>query len=311
MINDTVVQTEKLKLFYLQNFSKKEIESLCFDIAQIIVDKYFLSNVIDNATYEKDIFKIIKKILILKLNTSFDMIMEFNALLSIYIFKKHFKLIFTYLSELIMVEIGYSNYEVMNFLKYYSLDIILVDKKKYIVPQIKEDNGPRWNVTSMQGILKTYVKTQEQLTDILRYLKDLDTQAHSYYINNINPFEHNVLVEKRFQNLEVRINSNTQRIDIVHDSLSILQDKDEILKANRELKLYQEQRAHLRELKAQLTKDKVKQYKILAYEDTLKKIKTIQREIRPKKKIIQQNKKSYLSIKNALICALISKKQAV
>ena len=305
------MQTEKLKLFYLQNFSEKEMEVLCFDVGQIIVEKYFLSDVIDNTTYEKDIFKIIKKILILKLNNSFNLTMEFNALLSVYIFKKHFKLIFSYLAERIMVEIGYSNYEVMNFLKYYSLDVILVDKIKYMVPQIKEENGPRWNVTSMQGILKIYVKTQEQLTDTLRYLADLETQAHSYFINGINPYQHNEQVEKRFQNLEVRINENIQRIDIVHDSLFILKEEDEIVRANEELQLYQKQRAHLRELKAQLTKEKIKQFKILTYESTLKKIEIIQREIKPKEKIIQQNKESYLSIKNALMRALISKKQAV
>ncbi len=67
----------------------------------------------------------------------------------------------------------------------------------------------------------------------------------------------------------------------------------------------------LREEKALITHSKIKQYTMQEYTNLVKQYDAIQRDIKPKQKIIEQNKSSYLCIKNALIKALISKKQAI
>ena len=312
MLKNNNDDIDKVELFYTQNFSKENLENLCIDVAEDVLEKYFLSNCIDNATYEKEIVKIIKKLIILQLLSSFNQEKEFTTLLSIYIFKKHFKYIFQLLSEFLMQEVAYSNNDVINFLKYYSLDTLVIDRKKYRVPEIREDDdSPRWNVISMLGILKVYVKTQDQLDREKNDLKDLEIRIAEYYIDELSPTGHNEMIEKKFQDLEVEIQENASKINMIHDSLSILTNETERERTKYELKNAQANRMRLREEKANLTKAKVKQHTLLEYQNLLKQAEVIQRNIKPKNKIIEQNSDSYISIKNALAKALISKKQAI
>ena len=281
------------------------------NISYTIMEKYFFVYTIDNATYEKEIFKIIKKLLILHLVSTFNKEMEFNVLFSVYIFKKHFKLIFEYLSEYLMKEVAYSNQNIIHFLKYYSLDTLIVAMKRYSIPQIKDINGLRWNVVSMLSVLKTYVKTQDQLDEIQPTIDSLKKSIASFYKDGLNPEEHNLLVEQRYSSLSELILKNASRIASIRDALFILKDETEIALAHRELQDAESQRLELREEKAQLTKSKIKQYRMLEYTNLVKQYDLIQHDIKPKKKIIEQNKSSYLCIKNALTKALISKKQAI
>ena len=311
MQNNNTAEIKNLELFYTKKFSNEEIEDLCFEIAQTVLEKYFLSGTFTNAIYEKEIFKVVKNLIIMDLNNSFNNDLEFHLLLSVYIFKKNFKIIFQYLSELIMEEVAFSNTIIIDFLKYYSLQTLVVDNKKYDVPNIQEDDGPIWNVTSMLSILKTYVKTQKQVDIIEDDIKIVRHKIQSYYIDNISPVEHNQMVEKKYLDLEDQISQNASDINIIHDSLRILKDSEEIEAANYELEVAQKQRIELRDEKAELIKIKVKQYKMFEYEALIKQQEKLLREIKPKHKIIEQNQSSYLSIKRALTKALISKKQAI
>ena len=311
MQNNNTADIKNLELFYTKKFSNEEIEDLCFEIAQTVLEKYFLSGTFTNAVYEKEIFKVVKNLIIMDLNNSFNNDLEFHLLLSVYIFKKNFKIIFQYLSELIMEEVAFSNTIIIDFLKYYSLQTLVVDNKKYDVPNIQEDDGPIWNVTSMLSILKTYVKTQKQVDIIEDDIKIVRHKIQSYYIDNISPVEHNQMVEKKYLDLEDQISQNASDINIIHDSLRILKDSEEIEAANYELEVAQKQRIELRDEKAELIKIKVKQYKMFEYEALIKQQEKLLREIKPKHKIIEQNQSSYLSIKRALTKALISKKQAI
>ena len=311
ILSENIIDADQLDLFYNQHFSEEKIEALCDDISHTIIEKHFINSAIDNATYEKEIFKIIKKLIISHLESSFNEEMEFNVLFSVYIFKKHFKLIFKYLSERLMKEVAYSNQNVINFLKYYSLDTLIVEMTRYSIPQIKEADGPRWNVVSMLSVLKTYVKTQDQLDEVQPTINFLEKSIASFYKDGLSPQEHNALVEKSYSSLDEIIMKNTSRIASIRDSLIILKDETEISLAHQELEDAQNERLELREEKAKLTKLKIKQYRMLEYDNFVKQYDAIQHDIKPKKKIIQQNESSYLGIKNALIKALISKKQAI
>ena len=310
-MSENTTDIYQLDLFYNQHFSEDKIEDFCENISYSIIEKYFLVSTIDNATYEREIFKIIKRLIILHLQSNFGNETEFNVLFSVYLFKKHFKLIFSYLSEHLMQEIAYSNQNVVNFLKYYSLDTLIVEMKKYTIPQIKDVNGLRWNVVSMLSVLKTYIKTQDQLNEIQPKIDALQKSIASFYKNGLSPEEHNAVVEKDYASLNEIIIRNTSRIATIHDSLSILKDETALSLAYQELQDAQNQRLKLREEKALITHSKIKQYTMQEYTNLVKQYDAIQRDIKPKQKIIEQNKSSYLCIKNALIKALISKKQAI
>ena len=311
MLGNNTNNTDDVELFYNTHISQEYIQELCEETAQGIVNKYFLGDVIDNATYEQNIFKLVKKLIILSLADFSKKDMNFNVLLSIYIFKKHFKLIFGYLSEYLIEEVAYSNHDVINFLKYYSLNAIVVDKEKYIVPQIKEKDGPRWNVTSMLSIVKTHIKTLDQLHEMQNRLDDIQKKIQTYFVEGISPKIHNQNIKEKFEKLEEDIKKNTSEIDTIHDSLNILTNNIEIVRAQKELENAHDQRMDLREIKTELIKAKVKQIKMLEYQGLCAQADSLQKEISPKNRIVQQNQDTYISIKNALIKALISKKQAL
>ncbi|MDB2562120.1 hypothetical protein N9X61_00800 [Sulfurimonas sp.] len=310
-MSKTTTDINQLDFFYRENFSGTDIDELCHDIAETILEKYFISNIIDNATYEREIFKIIKKLIISHLQSSFNADIEFNVLFSVYIFKKHFKLIFSYLSEYLMQEVAYSNQNVINFLKYYSLDTLVVDRKKYVVPQIKESNGARWNVISMLSILKTYIKALDYIDEVRSSVESLEKKVQTFHKDGLEPHEYNELIEKKYTKLTDKISKNAKDISIIHDSLTILKDEVEISSTRQELQNAENERIRLREEKAELIKLKIKQIKILEYNALVKKYDLLKRDIKPQEKLIEQNNDAYISIKNALTKALISKKQAI
>jgi len=311
MLEKNATDINALESFYTYNFSQEDTEILCENIAEEFLQKYFLDSTINNATYEKDVFKSIKKLIILHLDSKFTKEMDFYVPFAIYFFKKNLKLIFQNLSEYIMEEVAYSNHDVINFLKYYSLDTIVVDSKKYKVPQIREKEGDRWNVVSMLGILKVYVKTYEQLETIQNDIESIQTKIASFYINDTSPIEHNKEIEKKHEIIEEEIKNNASLIDTINDSLVILKNEDALNKARKELEGAQVQRLNLREEKAVLTKAKIKQVNMYQYKELVKQLESLQRSAKPNEKIIAQNQESYNSIKNSLTQALISKKQAL
>ena len=57
------ISEEDLKDFYDEYFSLHEIEELFYDTAEELVEKYFLDTHISNYAYEKEIFKIVQKMI--------------------------------------------------------------------------------------------------------------------------------------------------------------------------------------------------------------------------------------------------------
>ena len=211
----------------------------------------------------------------------------------------------------LLKELAYANTYVINFLNYYSHDILVIGVKKYTVPQIKEEGGPRWNVPSMLGITTTYVKTLDQIKRMQSHLRKLQIQANTYYVEGIAPDLHNREIQKKFKMLEEDIQKNDKTISIIYDYLHILTDTQEIIDTNQELEKAKSIRIELRKIKAQLVKSKVKQIQMLQYQKLMMQCDLIQRDMGPKNTIIAQNESAYLSIKNSLSKALITKKQAL
>lgn len=301
----------KLDLFHDSYFTKKEIDDLIYKISISFVEKYFIKEQISNQQYEKDVFKIIQKLIIEEVTVTFEKSQEFYKELSVYIFKKYFKTIFKYISESLINEISLSNTNVIDFLKYYSVDTIVVDEIKYQVPQIKTDDGPRWNVVSMINVIKTYLNAKERLSFTEKKLKDLNTELNACLVNSLSPFEYNSQIEEEFNKLEELIKKNTLNIDIVRDCITLEKNGDNLIKFNQELKDFKDERLKLREEKTRLLKSKIKQQELDKYEKLYLEVEALTRDRKPYNKILEQNQDKYLSIQNSLIKALISKRQAI
>lgn len=305
------IEEDELESFYSEYFSEEEIENLFFDISLIFVQKYFLEKHISNVQYEKDVFNLIQKLIIEDLEGKFECSREFYKGFSGYIFRKHFKLVFQFIAELLLKEIAFSNKHVIEFLKYYSSDVIVIDGRKYKVPELKAESGLKWHVVSMMALTKIYVKTQEYIFEAQNSIEKLDSKVLSMHIDDLSPIEYNSAYHKKYQQLSDKITTNARKIEEFRDSLEILKDEDESYNIRNELREFEDERIKLREKKAVLKSNKVEPRVITQYNKLIKELETIKRGIKVKQKVLQQNEDSFLSIKNALVKALISKKQLV
>lgn len=305
------VAKDELESFYNKYFSKDKIENIFYGISIAFVKNHFIKDNISNKDYEKDVFKLILNLIIERLKSEFDSSKVFYESLAAYIFKKHIELIFDFISQELLREIAFSNNYVVEFLKYYSRDIIVVDGKRYKVPELKIDNGPKWNVISMIGIIKTYIKAKEYIYEIESDKDELQRLILSLYIDKLSPVEYSQTIKEEFNILNQKIQTNATKIDILYDSLEILKSDNDRLSINRELEEFKNERLQLREEKASLLKRKINQSVIIHYEELLRKLENIHRNTKAEYKILEQNEKSYQSIKSALTKALLSKKQPI
>ncbi|HUH41606.1 MAG TPA: hypothetical protein VLZ29_00635, partial [Sulfurimonas sp.] len=153
------ISEEHLISFYKNFFIKDENKYFFYEVAEQFVDVYLLEKKIDNITYEKYVFSFIQAIIIEHLENLFDNNPEFFKGFSGYVFRVHFKEVFGYIANMILSEVSVSNKYMIDFLKYYSLNVLVIDGQKYKVPEIEAENGMKWTVSSMMSIVKIYMKT--------------------------------------------------------------------------------------------------------------------------------------------------------
>ncbi len=304
------IDEEELKSFYKEYFSPEEVKALFQDIADIIVQKYFLDNHISHDAYEKDIFKIIQKLIIEDLSQDFECSLEFYKGFSGYIFRKNFKEVFYHIAHLLLKEVAFSNQNIVDFLKYYSLNILVIEGVKYKIPELTSDDGLRWHIVSIVAMAKTYIKVQEYIIDKDKTLKQLNKEIQSLYIGGISPIEYNTEIFKKFQKLDVLIGKNIKRIEHTRDALDLYSGDDKVY-LEEELDELTKERLLLKDKKSQLQAKKVKQMGIAKYEGLLNKVEIVQRESKSHHKILKQNQDSFESIKSAIVNALISKKKVI
>ena len=305
------LKTNELDLFYKENFSKDEIEVFLENIAITFVNKNFIEELINNHVYEKDIFKLILNLIINELIKQFQSTQEFSKKFANYILKKHLTVLFEVITELLLEEIAYTNENVIEFFKYYSQDIIVYEDKRYKVPELKGKDGLRWSIVSMLGIVKIYVKAKDYINKIEVDKDELESKIKALYVDYRTPIEHNHEVEKEFKSLDERIKKNADKINILHESLEVLKSDDDIQSINKELEEFKDKRLKLRDEKKLLIKKRINQSVIFNYEGLLRQLENIQRQTKAEYKILEQNEKSFQSIKSAMTKALLSKKQPV
>ncbi len=305
------INEKELESFYKESFSKQEIEDFFYDIAILFVEKYFLYSTITNLEYEKNVTRLLQKLIIENIYNEFKYDKEFCLGFSGFIFRKHFKLTFEFIAELLLKELASSNKSIIKFLKYYSLNVIVIDGKKYKVPELTADNELRWHVGTMMNFTKIYIDTYKHINNFEDKIKQLNHEIASYNIDDLTPIEHNEIIQKKYLILYQEIQMNAQKIDILHDSLNIITDDNELIILNIKLEELKKQRMKLREKKAILQGQKVKQIIINKFQELTKQLAILKREVKPHYKILKQNEASFESIKRALTKALISKKQLV
>lgn len=302
------IDEEKLKSFYDEIFSQEENKDFFYFAAEEFVDIHFLEKKIDNVNYEKNAFSIVQSIITDMLIDSFDHHEDFFKGFSGYIFRIHFKEVFGHVADIILAELSSSNEYIINFLKYYSLDVVVLNGKKYKVPRIEAENGLKWNVASMMSIVKIYVKARVSLEEIEEDIESLTEEIEDLYVNNLSLLEYNNALKKELDKEFQEISYLSQKLNLYIDTYDSSKDekekhnlKPEIMKIKHELLKHKDQQA--------LYNSKIVSKEILTkYTDIKREIDALRRQEKRDNRILKQNEESYLSIKNSLVKALTSKK---
>lgn len=301
----------ELKSFYNNFFLKEQNKNFFYLVAEQFVDTYMLDKKIDNLTYEKYAFSLIQSIVTEHLINSFDRNDDFFKGFSGYVFRIHFKEVFNHIANLILSELSASNKYIMDFLKYYSLNVVVLDGQKYKVPEIEASNGLKWNVASMMSIVKIYVKTDISLEAIKEKTEELEDAISEYYINSLSPIEYNSKITKDIEKISQNIIYATKRLNIYTDSLDSSKNPNEADGLKSEIRDIQHEIQSKKDEKNKLMSKMATKSQILKYNNIKREIDALKRQERRDEKIISQNKSAYLSIRNSLVKALTSKKTLI
>jgi len=309
------IDEEELKPLYDNFFSKQKKKELFLNVAKIVVKIYISDEAIDHITYEKKIFSYIKFVISEQIKNSYNLDNNVYIGLSGYIFRKHFKDVFGHIANLLLTEIVVSNDHIIDFLKYYSKGIIVINGKRYKVPEIESENGVRWNVVSMLSIAKIYIKTKISIKKANDEIEILNKSIKTLYINNLSPLDYHSMLIKKQQKVEVQISDNKERLERLSDALNILKSNNlNILKnenedkKEKEIQNTKEELQRLMDEKREMKHNAVDSNLIVKYKNIRQKIDALAREVQENEKKLTQKEEAYLSIKYALIKALASKK---
>ncbi|MFA5453891.1 MAG: hypothetical protein WC272_01070 [Sulfurimonas sp.] len=299
---------EELKSFYNDFFLKHENKNFFYFVAEQFVDTYMLDKKINNITYEKYVFAFIQSIITEQLKITFDENDDFFKGFSGYVFRIHFKEVFGHIANLILSEMSASNKYIIDFLKYYSLNIVVLSGQKYRVPEIEAPNGLKWNVASMMSIVKIYIKTEVSLGEIRDKIDILEEDIVNYYINGISPVEYNSDISQKIEKIFQSLVYATKRLNTYSDALdSSKQDsqKDvlraDIQKIKHDIQLQKDE-------KNRLSSKMLNKTQLIKYNNIRREIDSLKRQEKRDEKTLSQNRASFHSIKNSLIKALTSKK---
>ncbi|QOY55738.1 hypothetical protein HUE87_05805 [Candidatus Sulfurimonas marisnigri] len=302
------IDEDKLKSFNDEIFSQQDNKDFFYFTAEEFVDTYFLVKNIDNIAYEKNAFSLIQSIIIEQLTNLFDNNNEFFKGFAGYIFRIHFKEVFGYIADIILEEVGSSNKNMIEFLKYYSLDVVVLDGIKYKVPRMEAENGMRWNITSIMSIVRVYIKAKISIDNIYEKVNDLNNDISGLYIGGISPLEYNNGLKREIDKLSQEANYDTKKLDSYIDTLSSSKDENERKTLKNDIVSIKRNLLHQKEQKAVLSSKLIDSSVVANYADIKREIDSLKREENRDKKILIQNQDSYMSIQNALVKALTSKK---
>lgn len=305
------IDESELEIFYEDYFLNDAKDTFFYTIAAIFVQRYFVEEKINNLVYEKFVFGYVQLTIIEQLETMYDYNVDFFKGFSGYVFRKHFKEVFAHMADLILSEIVRANNYMIEFIKYYSLNVVIVDGVKYKVPELQAHDGLRWNVVSMLSVVKVYVNTLDRIRVIDIEIRKLEDEVDKLYIGEYSPAEYHEIYLREKQKLIDTIARLTVKYNKVFDLYEIEKNEAKVERLEAEIDKIKHQIVGFRERKKNFLKKAIHKDILMKYNELVKDYEALERDKKREQRLLIQNEDSYLSIKSALTKALISKKQAI
>ncbi|EDZ61597.1 hypothetical protein SMGD1_2312 [Sulfurimonas gotlandica GD1] len=301
----------ELDEFYNEYFTKEESKIFFNSIVKQFVEISFIEEKIDNNIYEKNVFGYIQELIMEQLVNEFDYCEEFLKGFSGYVFRIHFNEVFESIAEFMLNEISMSNEYMVEFLKYYSLNVVIINGEKYQVPSLETDDGLKWNVISMLSIAKVFTRTRTSVNKLQKEIYVVDEQILKLFINELSPVEYNNLYIKEKQKLADQLRNEGRILENLLDSVHRVKNENIKDGMRRDIERTKQDILVTKQNIAKLASKEIKRSVIDKYLKLEREMDSMIRELKAQEKILAQNKNSFLSIKKALVKALISKKQRI
>lgn len=300
---------KELKEFYDEFFEDIENEFFIPSIAEDFVDKYFIKEAISNTLYEKNVFAYIQLLILDSLGSQYDDNDGFFKGFSGYVFRIHFKEVFENIADIILEEIASGNKYLIEFLEYYSADVVVLNGHKYQVPVLESSSGLRWHVVSMLSIAKVYTETRASIYPLEEKIEDVESQTRELYVNDVSPIKYQSAVIKKRSSLEATIREHNEKLDRYVASLSYRKEEIYKVRLKKEIQFLEVDIAKLKATDLKLSKKLIDAGIIKKYTKFQAEIASMQKQLLSRKKILKQNKESFESMKDSLAKALIQKKK--
>lgn len=305
------IDENELISFYNEYFATEKKEDLFNRVTNLFIERYFNEQQIDNATYEKSVFSYIQMLFVELFQELYDENEAFFIGFAGYVFRKHFEEVFASLSDGILYEIVHANKHITEFLKYYSLNVVIINGAKYKVPSLQASDGLKWNVISMMSVVKVYVNAQEKKSSLQEALERIDTQIDKLYIGEYSPMQYNDIFNKEKQKIDEALAKQREKVQKYYDAYRVEKDEDKVHKISIELDKLRRETEILTEKKEAFMRKALSKNILKEFVSLEKEYDTLTKELKREQRLLDQNETSYLSIKSALTRALISKKQTL
>lgn len=302
---------EEMKSFYKEFFSDINNKTFFPSIARNYVDIYFNEKKITNEVYEKSVISSLHNMTLDCLTSMYDNSDGFFKGFAGYVFRIHFKEVFEFMADAILDEISMGNGYVIDFLGYYSSDVIVLGGEKFKVPTIEAKGGLRWNVISMLSVAKIYTKTEKSIVILRKKILELQNEISALYIDDLSPIEYNTVYIKKRQKLEMKLSETSKKLDRYVDSFNVVNSENQKKTLKEDIKVIENKIAGLRKEKSELSEKMIKQSVLKKYQELQVNMDQLVRQLSNKQRIISQNANAYSSMRNSLVKALMSKKKQI
>ncbi len=305
---------KELIAFYNQFFTPKESLSLIKSAANEFVQTHLLQNGMGNEEYEKKVFAYLKEIIYNILTQKFDNEDEFLKGFAGYFLRINFEKVFRELAEILLEKIAFGEQKIVNFLEYYSHEVIIINGEKYTPPPLMNPQGFRWKLTSIRPIVRIYVTNLQHIREIRTKIAELKAKMDALYKSNgsISLLKRQRMLQESIEKIEKEIRQKLSLIERLYDEmLSQKLSKEKKKELKKTIELEKNETEKLKTQMQQYQKALLPSTTIMQYKKLYKEYEDFNRELKNKFKILEQNRKNYEEIRAALVKALIQKKKKI
>lgn len=301
--------TEEIEDLYYEYFDPESLDEFIQELSLDVFKYLFVRKQVTNNFYEKNVYPIIQKIIISKLE-DFDVDDDLKKGFSGYILRINFLEVFTYIGEDILESISNRDEYLMNWIKYYHGQIFVDGNKRYQAPYLINSDGQKYNPSAIFGTISMWYKTKEKVASIKKRLYDAKEKASVLRIDDLSPKEYKLELIKERQEVEKDISDINSDIEELMKERQSTKDNDAKLDINECIKnLRQELRDYKMELEEIINEiDSIDTATSRGLEENIIRL---EKNLKNQESAIKQNTKLFSSIKSALIKALTSKRKPI